>query len=139
MGVGNSLKSDDGIGPYVIENLKCLENDDLVLVNASTVPENFTGLIKEENPSHIIIIDATLMDKKPGTTCVFKKEDLKNVGMSTHAMSLSSLIRYLENFNDFKILFIGIEPENLDFSFDLSSDIKNSSDKLIELIKRFFI
>ncbi|MDL2270359.1 hydrogenase maturation peptidase HycI [Methanobrevibacter sp. OttesenSCG-928-I08] len=138
MGVGNDLKGDDGVGPFIINELKNINNQKLVLIDASTVPENFTGLIKKENPSHIIIIDATLMDKKPGTIGIFSKEEFKNINISTHAMSLSYLIRYLEESNSFKILFIGIQPEKLDFSNTLSLDVKKSAHDLINLIKSFF-
>ncbi|WP_409200889.1 hydrogenase maturation peptidase HycI [Methanobrevibacter sp. DSM 116169] len=139
MGVGNSLKSDDGLGPYIIEKLGDLTSNNLVLINGSTAPENFTGLIKRENPSHIIIIDATLMDKTPGHIQTFHEDDFKNVNMSTHAMSLSYLIKYLKQYSDFKILFIGIQPENLDFSFELTENVEKSSLKLVDLIKSFFI
>lgn len=138
MGVGNSLKSDDGLAPFIIQELNDIKSEKLILIDASTAPENFTGQIKEEKPSHIIIIDATLMDKNPGHIEIFKKEDFSNVSMSTHTMSLSFLIRYLEKSNFFKILFIGIQPENLDFSFELSENVKKSSLELVDLIKRIF-
>jgi hydrogenase 3 maturation protease len=138
MGVGNVLKGDDGLGPFIINKLENINNPNLVLINASTVPENFTGLIKKEKPSHIIIIDATLMDKKPGSIGIFTKDEFKNINISTHSMSLSYLIKYLEKDNLFKILFIGIQAENLDFSDSLSSSVQRSSNDLIDLIKSFF-
>ena len=39
LGVGNELKSDDGIGPFIISRLKKenVENDNLLLIDAQTV------------------------------------------------------------------------------------------------------
>ena len=51
LGIGNELKCDDGIGPFIINRLKQsdIESDILLLINAETVPENFTGKIRKEN------------------------------------------------------------------------------------------
>ena len=48
LGVGNELKSDDGVGPFIIAKLKQekIENDNLIFIDAETVPENFTGKIR---------------------------------------------------------------------------------------------
>jgi len=138
MGVGNPLKGDDGLGPFIINGLEDFKNENIILIDASTAPENFTGKIVKEKPSHLIIIDATLMDKEPGHIETFKKEDFANVGVSTHSMSLSFLIKYLESFDVTNILFIGIQPENMDFSLDLSFNVKKNSIELIDIIKTFF-
>ena len=38
-----------------------------MVINAETVPENYTGLIRKEEPSHIIFIDAVEMKMNPET------------------------------------------------------------------------
>lgn len=164
LGIGNDIRGDDGVGPYIINQLYdlkegLLENDDcsetnlefidldsmnnlknstnfknLVLINAGSVPENFTGSIKKENPSHILIIDASLTGKNPGDMSVVLKENIINLSVSTHSMSLSYLIKYLETDSEFNILFIGIEPKIMDLSFDLTDSVKNASDNLINII-----
>ena len=171
-GIGNDIRGDDGLGPYIINRLSNLNedrlNDDILedtyidnsinlediiyfsnkvlLINGGSVPENFTGSIKKLNPSHIIIIDACLMNRNPGEVNIVSKENIVNVSISTHSMSLAYLIKYLEsnlndetlnsekNFNDFKMLFVGIEPEIMDLSFDLTESVKESCDNLINII-----
>ena len=54
LGIGNELKCDDGVGPFVIDELKDLENPNLIIIDGKTVPENFTGKIRKEQPSHNI-------------------------------------------------------------------------------------
>ena len=98
MGIGNELKYDDGVGPFIISKLNKLNlNENVLLINAQTVPENFTGKIRKENPSHIILIDACLMGLNPGDYKIVNNEDFSNIGISTHSMSLSYFVKFLNN------------------------------------------
>ena len=137
LGVGNELKCDDGVGPFVIKKLKeeNIENNNLMFINAETVPENFTGKLRKENPTHIIIVDACLMDGQPGDMKIVNKYDFSNIGISTHSMSLSFFVRYLEKDNDFRIIFVGIEPKSLDYSENLTENVENAAYKFIDVLK----
>lgn len=138
LGVGNELKCDDGVGPFIIKKLKEENIEDkkkLLFINAETVPENFTGKLRKENPSHIIIVDACLMDGQPGDMKIVNKYDFANIGISTHSMSLSFFVRYLEKDNDFRIIFVGIEPESLDYSENLTENVENAAYKFIDVLK----
>ena len=149
MGIGNELKYDDGAGPFIISKLNELNlNDNILLINAQTVPENFTGKIRKENPSHIVLIDACLMGLNPGDYKIVDKEDFVNIGISTHSMSLSYFVKFL---NHDKILFIGIEPQSLDlidqdslgvvgadlmdFNGELTENVEKGANEIIELFK----
>lgn len=155
LGIGNDIRGDDGLGPYIINRLCDLKEsgdlndidsigdiDNIYLINAGSVPENFTGSIKKINPSHILIIDASLMNMKPGDINIVSKENIVNLSVSTHSMSLKYLIKYLESCegvnNDFKILFVGIEPKSMDLSFDLSDVVKETCDDLIKVLIELF-
>ena len=200
LGIGNDIRGDDGLGPYIINQLSILKEivlnnqnlndikreniqnelnnqdnefelfDDVndintgntpldyaldsylaelnvgvdesivkrlnktFFINGGSVPENFTGLIKKINPSHIILIDASLMNKEAGEINIVNKDNIVDISISTHSMSLAYLIKYLEMEKDYNILFIGIEPEIMDLSFELSPKIKDASDMLIKLL-----
>lgn len=138
LGVGNELKCDDGVGPYIIKKLQAEDIEDrdkLLFINAETVPENFTGKLRKENPSHIIIVDACLMGGEPGDVKIVDKYDFANIGISTHSMSLSYFVKYLERDNDFKIIFVGIEPESMDFSEKLTENVEKSAYEFIDILK----
>ena len=109
--------------------------DKLLFINAETVPENFTGKLRKENPSHIIIVDACLMGGEPGDVKIVDKYDFANIGISTHSMSLSYFVKYLERDNDFKIIFVGIEPESMDFSEKLTENVEKSAYEFIDILK----
>lgn len=138
LGVGNELKCDDGVGPYIIKKLQAEDIEDmdkLLFINAETVPENFTGKLRKENPSHIIIVDACLMGGEPGDVKIVDKYDFANIGISTHSMSLSYFVKYLERDNDFKIIFVGIEPESMDFSEKLTENVEKSAYEFTDILK----
>ena len=137
LGVGNELKSDDGVGPFIIKKLLAenIENDNLLFIDAQTVPENFTGKIRKENPSHVIIVDACLMGCQPGEIKIVDKEDFANIGISTHSMSLSYFVKYLEKDNDFKVIFVGIEPETMDWGENPTENVEKTAFEFIEILK----
>lgn len=137
LGVGNELKSDDGVGPFIIKKLKQenIENKNLLFIDGKTVPENFTGKIRKEKPTHLIIVDACLMDLQPGEMQIVNKYEFANIGISTHSMSLSFFVRYLEKDTDFGIIFVGIEPETMDWGERPTPKVENAANEFIEILK----
>lgn len=142
LGVGNELKCDDGIGPYIIKKLKeenIEDNEKLLFIDAQTVPENFTGKIRKENPTHLIIVDACLMDEEPGTVKIVNKYDFASIGISTHSMSLSFFVRYLEKDTDFGIIFVGIEPESMDYSDKPTPKVEEAANDFVNILKELIL
>ncbi|AMD18432.1 peptidase [Methanobrevibacter sp. YE315] len=141
LGVGNELKSDDGVGPFIIKKLidENIKNDNLLFINAETVPENFTGKIRKENPTHVIIVDACLMGLMPGEIKIVNKDDFVNIGISTHSMSLSYFVKYLEKGTDFKVIFIGIEPETMDWGEKPTRKVEKTAYEFIEILKEIIL
>ncbi|WP_462316851.1 hydrogenase maturation peptidase HycI [Methanobrevibacter sp.] len=141
LGVGNELKSDDGVGPYIVKKLKeeNIENNGLLFIDAKTVPENFTGKIRKENPTHLIIVDACLMGSNPGDMKIVDKNDFANIGISTHSMSLSFFVRYLEKDTDIEIMFVGIEPETMDWGERPTPEVEKSANEFIESLKEIVL
>jgi hydrogenase 3 maturation protease len=139
--IGNDMRADDAIGPLIAENLNklFLNQPDLIVINAETVPENYTGLIRKENPSHIIFIDAVEMNMNPGDIKLIQKDLIIDYSISTHAMPLSFMIKYLESFTDAKMLLIGIQPKNLEMSQNRSLEMKNSLKALTEIMRKTFL
>ena len=141
LGVGNELKSDDGIGPYIIKKLQFenIENKKLILIDGQTVPENFTGKIRKEKPTHLIIIDACLMNSNPGDMQIVDRYDFASIGISTHSMSLSFFVKYLEKDTDFKITFVGIEPESMDWGEKPTPKVEKAADEFIKTLKELIL
>ena len=82
-----------------------------------------------------MLIDACLMDSNPGEIKIVDSQDFANIGISTHSMSLSYFVKYLQQGNDFKIIFVGIEPESMDYSDKPTEVVEKSALEFIDLIK----
>ncbi len=138
--IGNDMRGDDAVGPLIAKNLvKLFRNQEgFVVINAGTVPENYTGIIKKEQPSHIIFIDAVEMKKNPGSIKLIRCEEIADYNISTHAMPLSFMIKYLESFINVKILLIGIQPKNMELSNQISKEANIGVEKLTKIIKYSF-
>lgn len=135
LGIGNEIRGDDGLGSVLAQELSNLEDNNITIFDGKTVPENFTGAIKRENPSHIIILDAVEMDEPPGHVKLVFKEEIANYSISTHAMPISFLINYLETTTSAKIMLMGIQPKNMDLIDKISPEIQESLNKVLELFK----
>jgi len=107
-------------------------------LDGGTVPENYTGLIRKENPTHIILVDAVEMKKEPGYIRIVKKDEILNYNISTHAMPVSFLIKFMETTIDADIILIGIQPEKMNLGEGISEEVEKSigivANTLFELI-----
>ncbi len=134
LGIGNEIKGDDALGSIIAQKTSRLfdKNENIVVFNGGTVPENYTGLIRKENPTHIILVDAVDMRKEPGYIRVVEKEEIANYNISTHAMPISFLIRYMETTVDAKIILVGIQPKSMGFAENVSKEVEKSIEEIID-------
>ena len=138
MGIGNDLKADDGVGPYIIEQLQQLAPPNIELINASTVPENFITHLIDTQPSLILLIDAALMGSEPGTIRLIEKSNIGGVAFSSHQLPLTFFIEYIENNITTTILILGIQPYTDEFTLPLSQPVQNAAQAIIEVLSRIF-
>lgn len=135
MGVGNTLKGDDGIGCYIAKNFK---EKNWLSLDCGTAPENFTSVIRKNKPEILVIVDAADMGIDGGGFRVVSEEKIENIDISTHNMPLSFLINYLKN-SFKKIIFIGIQPKTISEAEEISDELKKSAEEIMEILreKRF--
>ncbi|GAI46328.1 unnamed protein product [marine sediment metagenome] len=148
LGIGNTLKSDDGIGIYIVERIdKYLEEvrrgagqakfigarRKVIAINCGTTPENYTSIIRRHNPDRLILVDAAEMGLTPGSYRIIPPEKIEVMHLSTHSMALSFLILYISDLCK-DIVLVGIQPEKMDFGTELSSAVRRSGDRVANLI-----
>ena len=133
LGIGNEIKGDDGLGPIITKKSSALfdKNKDIIVFDGGTVPENYTGLIRKENPTHIILVDAVDMKKEPGYIRVVEKEEIANYNISTHAMPISYLIKYIETTIGAQIILVGVQPKSMDFAEPVSKEVEKSVEEVV--------
>lgn len=134
LGVGNDFKADDGVGPYVIKHLEGRVPDTIELINASTVPENFLGHLCELRPSLVLIVDAALMNVRPGTIRLIDKNAIHGVAFSTHQLPLTFFIEYLTSQIPATILVLGIQPLTDEFNQPLSPAVQVAADRIVRTL-----
>jgi len=132
VGVGNELRSDDGIGLLIIEKLR--DMIECPCINAGQVPENSFGLIVKERPDTVIIIDAVQLFMKPGSYQLLTEMDIQHTGFSTHTLSLAVFMQYLREASDADVYLLGIQPRSTDLGQGLTSQLEDSVEELVPLI-----
>ena len=70
---------------------------------------------------------------------VLNQNDFANIGISTHSMSLSFFVRYLEKDTDIEIMFVGIEPETMDWGERPTPEVEKSANEFIESLKEIVL
>lgn len=132
-GVGNSLKGDDGAGPYFIEKIK--NNSSLKCINCENAPENYIEKIVTLNPQTLIIIDATELGESLGTIRLLKTDELESLGLGTHNISLNVFTSYIENrIKGIRIYILAIQPKQCLLGHSLSAEVENSINTLLKML-----
>jgi len=132
VGIGNTLRQDDGLGPALIKRLngriraRCFD--------VGTSPENYLGKVARERPDTILIIDALHLGKEAGEFEIVKKGEIVKSGLSTHDISPKQLIEYLQNETKADIYMLGVQPKSVSFGEEISSNVKKTLDQIAEMI-----
>jgi len=130
VGVGNTLKRDDGFGPALIELLKA--KTDAVCIDAGSAPENYVGKIAKIKPDTILIADAAELGLAPGEYKLLGKEDILKSGFTTHDISPHMFMDFLEKETKADIYMLGLQPEDVSFGEGMSDCVKSAMDKIVE-------
>ena len=133
VGIGNIMRGDDSFGPALVENLNGEVN--AVCIDAGTAPENYLGKIAREEPDTILFADAVHLGLAPGEYEILTKSEILNHGLTTHDISPSMLIDYLQEHTEADIYLLGVQPKDLSFGDEMSNDVKKAVLEITESIK----
>jgi len=133
LGVGNTLRGDDGVGPYLVKQLE--GQVDATLLDCGEVPENFLGKITEIQPDNIIIIDAVNLGADPGAVAILHENELAGASWSTHHASIKLFLKCLKSDTRSNVLIIGIQPKSTDYGTEISAEVR----KTINLLQKIII
>jgi hydrogenase maturation protease HycI len=132
VGVGSEMRGDDAAGMKVVRRLRgALKSPNVLLIEGSVAPENFTSQIRRFKPSHVILIDATDFGAEPGEVVLAEPDAITGQSVSTHTIPLSILAKYLQEQMKAKIALLGIQPARAHMGARMSGAV-NDSIKLVE-------
>jgi len=136
VGVGNTLKGDDGAGPLVCQQLSgkvCAE-----IIDAGTVPENYIQPIIKKAPANLLVIDAMDFGASPGTINIFKPQQLSSVVTSTHTLSPRLFAQIVCQSLNVNVYFIGIQPAQTQLGESVSPQVSKAIQRLSHVITSIF-
>ncbi len=137
-GIGNPLRKDDFVGVEIVRKLKNQVSKFVRLIECEDVPESFIEPIAEFEPTHILIIDAAMLDLKPGESKLIEVSELiEQSPISTHALPLRIFCEYLAKTTGAKIALLLMQPEDTGFGEGLTSKLKETATTMTNLLLKF--
>ncbi len=136
VGIGNTLKGDDGAGPLVCEQLSgkvCAE-----LIDTGTVPENYIQTIIKKAPQNLLIIDAIDFGASAGTINIFKPEQLNSLVLSTHTLSPRLFVDMVCREIKVDVYFVGIQPAQIQLGQPQSAQVSQAIQWLVGALTEIF-
>jgi len=140
-GIGNPIRRDDFVGVKIAQDLKGKVSKNVCLIECETVPESFMQEIVDLKPSHVLLIDAAVLELKPGETrLVFPEQVADFPAVTTHMLPLRIFCEYITKMSEAKIALLLIEPQDTEFGEGLTGIVQTAAEeitkKLIELLAK---
>jgi len=143
-GVGNKLKRDDGLGPYVIEELE-LKNMPTGVDVADFGISGFKCALKLEGYRKVVFVDAiSLPGSEPGRLhrlrinkdALMRSPKLSDFSVSMHETDLERIIATAAVLNIYpeEVVIVGCEPSDTEVGLGLSPAVKAAVPQVIDLV-----
>ncbi|MCS7151701.1 MAG: hydrogenase maturation protease [Endomicrobia bacterium] len=144
VGVGNTLRGDDGVGCYIADKLlNKISLGNIKVIKIDNAIESCIYPIVNLKADIIIFIDAVhnLKNKK---FVVLVPTQIKNFVFSTHNVSLDTIIELIQKFSQEKyklspeVYLLGIRIKNLRIAEQISQETKIIADEVVSKIANIF-
>jgi hydrogenase 3 maturation protease len=134
-GIGNPFRRDDFVGVEIVRNLQNSVSGSVLLIEGETVPESYIDPITKFNPTHILLIDAGILNLNAGSSKLIDPSELtKRASISTHLLPLRIFCDYLAETTNAKLSILVVQPENTSFGEGMTPNLKETAIKLTELL-----
>lgn len=138
IGIGNILRGDDGIGPYIIKELEkenlpdCIELIDIGS-DAFSIIDYFAG----KQP--VLVLDCAQMGESPGKIIKFEVKDnnlsILDKAISIHGFGFSDVYKMaLSLYESVPCTVIGIQPKSIEFNTGLSNEVRQKVPSIIKMV-----
>lgn len=135
IGLGNPLMGDDGLGLAVLERLRaCGVPDDVELVDGGTWGLTLLPVI--ETATRVLFVDAIAAGGAPGALHVLERNEIPRylrTKVSPHQVDLQDVLAVAElrGTLPMETVAIGLQPETVELSCELSDAIRHRLDDLV--------
>lgn len=137
LGIGNLLRSDDGVGVHAIQALRQLPPPGAWLVDAGTAVLHALAFV--EKAARVLVIDALQGGQPPGTiyTLDLAQTQPTDWRFSVHSLGLREALRVLAPGKlPPPIAVIGVEPLTLDYGLKLSAPVHAALPQVLALARQ---
>ena len=129
-GVGNVLRSDDGVGVFIVSGIENRNHISTLLVEVSI--ENYINKINSISPDILIIADCLDFNREPGYADIIPVGQTNEFTISSHNISLKRVSEFLK----MEVYVLGVQPADLRVGEHLTPVVKESAEKIIEIIRK---
>jgi len=137
LGVGNRLMSDEGIGVHVIERLagRYKLPEEVQILDGGTLGLDLLYYL--EGIENLLLVDAAETGAEPGTMIRLEGEKVPaflSIKISPHQMGVPDMLAAakMKDIYPKRLVFWGIQPEQITLSLDLSPLLESKVDLLVE-------
>lgn len=136
LGIGNTLHSDDGIGPQAIERLRSDPRvpEDVALIEGGTLGLELLTYIWD--CSYLLVLDAVDVGQPPGTLVRMASQELQTLTGkgSVHQLGVADLLVALRVLAHRQptVVLLGVQPATTDWGTELSPAVEAVMGSLIE-------
>ncbi len=139
LGLGNILLQDEGLGVRAVERLTSRYRLPATVQAMDGGTMGLDLLPYLEQAADLLIIDAVQIDQPPGTLVRLEGDAIPSalsLKMSVHQVGLQELLALgdLQGTLPHRIVVWGMEPAVLDWGLDLSPQVGNQLDNLIQAV-----
>jgi len=130
-GIGNPFRRDDFVGVEIVRKLQNRVSQSVYLIEGETVPESFIAPITKFKPTHILVIDAGLLNLKSGSSKLVDPTQLmRKSSISTHTLPLRIFCDYLTETTGAKVSLLVVQPEDTRFGDGLTPKLLETATNL---------
>lgn len=136
IGMGNELRADDAVGLHIVRLLRPFTNDRLKIFEGQMTPEVYIGPACAFHPTHVLIVDAAELGKKPGAWKILSSDSVEQGLFTTHSIPAVEVAAEIQRRCGAFVVFLGIQPKSRDISLSLSSECQQAAEDIAEIIRK---
>ncbi|MCI4458640.1 MAG: HyaD/HybD family hydrogenase maturation endopeptidase [Thermocrinis sp.] len=142
MGIGNILLQDEGVGVHAVKEIEKRYSFEpsIEIIDAGTLGLEIMYML-QDGVDNLIVVDAVLGGKSPGTIYVFRNEEVKKYyfknKLSAHEIGFSEVLALLETIGKpvkENLILVGIEPVSFEVSLELHEKTASRMEDLIKTV-----
>ena len=123
MGIGSTLKCDDGVGVFIAESLKDMGINNVIVAGAT--PEHWLGYVAKDKFEKLLIVDSVLFGGEEGEIKLLDLQEISERFGLTHSSSLHLFYDFISKEGSIKELkVLAVMPVSLEVGENLTAPVR---------------